>query len=432
MTPSGHAAVREGLLLQMLAALSILGLYIRLVAVGSYFITLGGVAAALVVLVSFREVRLRLLPLAVAAVLLLWPLLVFQGATLLRAEFLPPATEFLQSYALWAGSVALITLGFVSVRPVQLPGAFALSLAILAVAAAQWLLAGAAGSLAGFEAVAPLLGVDLVHGYLRMEPGWGVRAIGLYYEPSMCGRVLGTLAFIDFLQHRRPMRTVAVLLAAVVLTKSLALLVLAGAIGLLLLGRSARDGVALAVLGLLVVALQGTAIEQRLRSERQVEAESSSYRRTLTPLAPLATTTADNPAGVAIGANELVAQATGYASRTGEPKITNGVYEFLLYFGVFGVAALAAGLFGVAALVLAGAREAGAALLYLMLSTAMSGSFLAIESSLLTYYFVVACLGAHRRRYEDPRPAETPHPAVARRPAWSLPADGQRFGGGAP
>jgi hypothetical protein len=413
----------QGPLLGWLGAVGGLGLYVRLVPVGSYSITIGGLAAALVLLVSLREVRLSLLPLTTAAVLLVWPLLVFQGAALLDTELLPPTSDFFQSYALWAGSVVLITLAFVSERPVQLPGAFALSLVVLAAAGVQWLLAGLAGSLAGFEAVAPLLGIDLAHGYLRMEPGWGVRAIGLYYEPSMCGRVLGTLAFIDFLQNRRPGRTVAVLLAAVLLTKSLALLVLAAAIGLLLLGRSAREGIALAALGLLVFALQGTAIEQRLRNDSRVQAESSSYRRTVTPLAPLTRTIADNPLGVPVGANELVAQATGYAARTGEPKITNGVYEFLLYFSVIGVAGLAAGLVAVGALALSGRREMAAALLYLLLSTALSGSFLAIESSLLTYYFVVACLAGQRRGVGPV--VQALREAPIRRQAWGLPAEGE-------
>ncbi|MFZ3485569.1 hypothetical protein [Sphingomonas sp. 3-13AW] len=419
-----RAPVRDATAFHGLAALSILGLYVRLVPVGGYAITIGGVVAALVVLTSLRQVRVRLLPLVVAATLLLWPLLVFQGATLLDAKLLPPASEFLQSYALWSGSVVLITLAFVSERPLQLTGAFPLALTIVAVAAVQWLLAGLAGSTAGFEAIAPFLGLDLAHGYVRVTPGWGVRAIGLYYEPSMCGRVLGTLAFIDFLQHRRPVRAVAVLLAAVLLTKSLALLVLAGAIGLLLLGRSIRECLALALLGLSVVALQGTAIGDRLHNDSRVRSESSSYRRTLTPLVPLAATVAANPAGIAIGANELVAKETGYALETGEPKITNGVYEFLLYFGVFGLAALAAGLCGVAALAAAGAREAAAALMYLLLSTALSGSFLAIESSLLTYYFAAACVAAHRRRFRG----RAPRPGDVRRLTWGLPANAQRFG----
>lgn len=386
-------ALREQWPLRLLAAVSVLGLYVRIVPIGSYHMTVGGIAAALVVLMSLREVRILPLPFGMALVLLLWPLVVFEGASLLDAALIPPGAQFLQSYGLWAGSVALLTLAWVSARPVQLPGAFALALVVLGVAAAQWLLAGL-GSLAGFEAVAPWLGIDVTHGYLRLEPGWGVRAIGLYYEPSMCGRVLGTLAFIDFVRHRRAGRTIAVLLAGLLLTQSLALLVLAATVGLILLGRSWREAGALAMLALLVVAFQGSAIEQRLRNDNRMQADSSSYRRTLTPLGPLGQTIADNPLGVPIGAGELVAKRTGYAARTGEAKITNGVYEFLLYFGVFGIAALAAAGVAVGALALSGQREFAAGLLYLLLSTALSGSFLAIESSLLTYYFLVACRGA--------------------------------------
>ncbi|MCC2975517.1 hypothetical protein LK533_02365 [Sphingomonas sp. PL-96] len=413
-------ALRERWLLRLLAAASVLALYVRVVPIGSYPVTLGGIAAALVVLVSLREVRVLLLPLGVALVLLLWPLMVFEGASLLDAALMPTGAQFLQSYGLWAGSVVLLTLAWVSARPVQLPGTYPLALAVLGVAAAQWLLAGL-GSLAGFEAVAPWLEIDVAHGYLRLEPGWGVRAIGLYYEPSMCGRVVGTLALIDFVRHRRLAPTIAVLLVGLLLTQSLALLVLAATVGVILLGRSWRGAGALAVLALLVVAFQGSAIDQRLRNDSRMQADSSSYRRTLTPLEPLARTIADNPLGVPIGAGELVAERTGYAARTGEPKITNGVYEFLLYFGVFGVAALAAGVVAVGALALSGRRELAAGLLYLLLSTALSGSFLAIESSLLTYYFLVACMTAQRRSAAPMVPAWR-EPAI-RRHAYGLPAE---------
>lgn len=408
--------------LRLLAAASVLGLYVRVGELGSYAVTVGGMAAAAVLLVSLREVRLSLAPLAIAAALLLWPLLLFLGASLAEATLLPTADVFLQSYALWAASVVLIGLAILSNRPLQPPAPFALASIILLVAGAQWLMAGLAGSLAGFELVAPLLGIDLVHGYLRMEPGWGVRAIGLYYEPSMCGRVLGTLAFIDFLQHRRAMRAAGVLLAALLLTKSLGLLVLAAAIGTILLGRSRRGVLALASLAVLVAGVQGAAIEQRLRNDAAVQAEASTYRRTVAPLAPLVETLAANPAGVAIGAAELVADATGYAERTGEAKITNGIYEVLLYFGVLGVAALAAALVRVAALVFSGRREAAAALLYLLLSTALSGSFLSIESSLLTYYFIVACRTAARPARSAVESGAATEAARARRPAWGRPA----------
>lgn len=395
--------------MQALAVASVFGLYVRLFPVGDYAVTVGGVAAALVLLASLRAVRVRLLPLVCAAVLLLWPLLLFQGSLVTDARLVPAPATFLQSYGLWAGSVVLIALACISARPVQLPGALLISLTLLGIAGVQWLLAGVAGSLAGFEAVAPLLGIDLAHGYQRIAPGWDVRATGLYYEPSMCGRVLGTLAFIDFVRHRRPVRTVVLLLAALLLTRSLGLVVLAGTAGLLLFGRSIRERLAVGLLVALVLGLQGTAIEQRLRNDHRMGADSSSYRRTLTPLGPLAQTIADHPAGVPVGANELVAAETGYALRTGEPRITNGVYEFLLYFGVFGVAALAAGVLGMVALMVAGERERAAALLYLLLSTALSGSFLAIESSLLTYYFIVACRAAPPRRLEDAPVVDAPH-----------------------
>jgi hypothetical protein len=90
---------------------------------------------------------------------------------------------------------------------------------------------------------------------------------------------------------------------------------------------------------------------------------------------------------------------------------------------VIGVAGLAAGLVAVGALALSGRRELAAALFYLLLSTALSGSFLAIESSLLTYYFVVACLAAQRRGVAAV--AQALWEAPIRRQAWGLPAEGE-------
>ncbi|MFV0624144.1 hypothetical protein ACBY01_09065 [Sphingomonas sp. ac-8] len=413
MTARGAPALR------WLGAVGVVGLYLRLLAIGDYAVTIGGMIAAAVLLLSLRRVAPSLLPLAVAALLLLWPLLVFAGASLIGAALLPAAETFLRSYALWAGSVTLITLAFVSRSPVQLHGAFAVALLVLGVAAAQLLLVGVADSRAGFALVAPLLGVDLDHGYLQVASGWSARAIGLYYEPSMCGRVLGTLAFVDLIRHRRPARVAAVLLLALLLTRSLGLVVLVVALGAVLLGRSLRDLLALALVCLAIVALQGDEIVARLGGGRLQQADSSAARRTVAPLVPLSQALAQNPAGIPVGANEHLAETSGYRRRTGETKITNGIYEAMLYLGVLGVAALGVALTAVAWLVGTGQRERGAALLYLLLSTALSGSFLAIESSLLTYFFVVACLAEHRRRYgHAPPPLRLVQPPPVRRPAW--------------
>ncbi|MCB8835314.1 hypothetical protein LJD42_27600, partial [Escherichia coli] len=81
---------------------------------------------------------------------------------------------------------------------------------------------------------------------------------------------------------------------------------------------------------------------------------------------------------------ELLAERTGYAVETGESKITNGTYEFITYFGLLGILVLASVLFSSFTLVAYGEREYAACILYIGMSTALSGSFLSIESSLLT------------------------------------------------
>lgn len=381
-------------LVAFLGAVAILMLYFRLLQVGTYNVTVGAICVPTVILLSLRRITLPIGIVSFMAMLILWPLIVFSGATIMEAALTPDNSSFLLSYALWLVSMLTLMAALITRSPVRLARPDVLCYIILSVAAIQVVIAGAFGSLAGFEVFHRLLGVDIYRGYIRMQAGWDVRAIGLYYEPSMCGRVLGTLAFIDYLRNRKLLRAGAILLATVILTKTLGLVVLAAGIGMILLGRSVRELFVLGVVGALVVAVQGASIQSRVAGDALESSESSTYRRTVAPIDTMRFATTNYPFGIAIGANSLVSEASGYVMRTGEPQITNGTYEFVLYFGIVGWALLGSALAGILLLVLRGEREFAAALLYVVMSTALSGSFLSIESTLLTYFFITACIAA--------------------------------------
>ncbi|GAB7555801.1 hypothetical protein NRB_53230 [Novosphingobium sp. 11B] len=125
--------------------------------------------------------------------------------------------------------------------------------------------------------------------------------------------------------------------------------------------------------------------------------EGSNYRRVIAPIKILEWQMLNYPLGIPIGGAAKLALKTGYYQETKESKVTNGIYEFIFYFGFIGVAALVFSIIAAAIYFLNGNRELSCAVIYIILSTGLSGSFLSIESTLITFYFVVACRVASQR-----------------------------------
>lgn len=403
-TVGGRSLVRrirpvapQGIVLTVIVALAILFLYTPVASAGTYRVTIGALISPLVLIYSFRRISFTLAPLLLAVGLVLWPLLIFFISNVIGAELTPPYTQFLASFSLWAISISIIGLAFLSRSPLRAPWVFSLNVIMLIVCAIQVLVAGVFGSLEGYDWFRLATGVDIYTGYVKQQADFTARAIGLSYEPSMCARIIGTLCFIDILQSGKTTRNIIAIVLGLILTKSLGLLVLAAVMGIVLFARSSRQLTLLVIAGLVIFILQGSVIANRLQSNESQGGTSSTYRRTIGPLDTVGYGLSHYPAGIPIGANVLISEVTNYAQKTGEERITNGTYEFILYFGVLGIAIVVAGLAGGMLMFLRGERELSAAILYLLLSTALSGSFLAIESSLLTYFFVTACLASRLR-----------------------------------
>lgn len=378
---------------------SLFCLYFVVASVGSYNLTVGTLCAAVVMLFSMRKLVLPTWPVALLAILLLWPIGIYTGADAMRAELAMPFADFFQSYALWAVSAVLVMLSVTTRSPVFPRKAFPLLVVLLAISAIQVVLAGL-GSRAGYEMLQPFLRIDVNSGYQTQTLTFNARALATYYEPSMAGRVIGTLAFIDLIVNRKVTRVVIALLLGALLTKSLGLIVMIGAMSAILFGRSARELVGLGLAGLVLFAAMGDLIQQRISQD---DVNSSTFRRTEAPLTAMSYGFANYPAGIPIGSMEVFTEMTRYTELTGEPKITNGAYEFMLYLGIAGIAAVFGALFGVVLLVTRGERELACALLYAVMATALSGSFLSIESSLLIYYMTVSCIFARTRRLSRER-----------------------------
>ena len=268
---------------------------------------------------------------------------------------------------------------------------------ILFFATLQWLGTSIFNTYIGYDIVQPLLGSDLFNSYLNIEDIDKARAIGTYYEPSMCGRVIGTLCLIDVIRTKKVARNLLIVLIGLAATKSLGLIILVAVLGVVLLGRNVKELVSLVLAGLVLFSIQGALVSQRLVTQAG-DQYSSTYRRIIAPIETLGFAAIHYPLGIPIGSAELLAERTGYAVETGESKITNGTYEFITYFGLLGILVLASVLFSSFTLVAYGEREYAACILYIGMSTALSGSFLSIESSLLTYFFISSCISAREIR----------------------------------
>lgn len=379
----------------ILAGLVVLFLYAALFPVGTYIVTIGGVFVPIVILLSMRRVHLSSPPFFIALFLIGWPLLIIAGYSLVVTALTPEARRFVQSYGLWVVSVVLLASACLTRSPVQVRWILPVQIVLLVLMAVQFIGARFFSSMIGFEIVAPLFLGDLFDSYLGLSYESTVRAIGAYYEPSMCARVMGTLCFLDLMRSGRVARNFLFLGLTLLFTQSLGLVVMMALLGGVMLGRSWREFGLMVIGGSILAMVALPVIEQRGDL-----GEGSTNVRLVAPIETVEWAITNNAFGLPIGSMEQLAIRTGFVDQTGERKITNGVYEFLIYFGIFGVVMVfLSGIYTVM-LIMSGEREFAAALIYLLISTSLSGSFLSIESSLLTYFFIVGAREARRMRFQ--------------------------------
>ncbi|MDB5718454.1 MAG: hypothetical protein JWM38_1881 [Sphingomonas bacterium] len=399
-SPGRIAPPRAGIL-GVGAALSVLFLYGYIASIGAYAVTVGGIFCGIVALASLRRIKLNAVALYLFVAFLILPLLVGFFAIILHAELAPPSSQFLQSFGLWVVSLSLVVLGFLSTRPVLVAAPFLINVVIVVIACLQVIGVRVFNTYIGFELVQPLIGFDIFKSYLNIFNNAEARAIGTYYEASMCGRVIVTLAVIDYMINRKLARNVALILIGLVTTQSLGLLALAAVLGAVIVGVSARELVLIVVASTLAVPAGQIFLSQRFTAQSFQSSDSSNYRRVVAPINTMGYSLAHYPLGLPIGAEENLAIETGYFQDTGEVKITNGLYQFIMLFGLLGILSLAYALILLFGFQIGGEREYAAIVIYVLLSTAASGSPLLIESSLLIYYFVVACRYGRARRIAE-------------------------------
>ncbi|MCK1675309.1 hypothetical protein [Bradyrhizobium sp. 150] len=379
------------------AGLAVLFLFVSIAQIGRYNVTIGGVFCAITLIASIRACSPSGAIVLSACGFVFWPILVVLTAWYYDSALLPSIEQFLASGALWTVSVALILLATISRRPIFLGNVFPIVLFLLALMALQFIGAKFFHNHDLYVLVLKLAGVDIAKFYIKLDDMENARAIGMYYEPSMCARVMGTLCFIDMLKTGKILRNGVALLLCALLTQSIGLLLLVIVLAYILFGRSIRSLSRITMVLLAVSILVLPFVLQRFTNEKY-SASSSSYTRTIAPISVLAWVIDNYPLGVPIGSAEALALKTGYLAETGEAKVTNGIYEFLFYFGVLGLALVAIALSCVVKLVLVGEAEYAAALAYLILSTGLSGSFLSLESTMLTYFFIVTARQAKFHR----------------------------------
>jgi hypothetical protein len=415
--------------LSWLASFSVIALFFKVASAGSYVITVSALFAIVVLLASTRKLVLPYWFAPVVGAALLMPIAIFVVSSLVDAGLLPQTTVFFQTYALWVGSMALIVMAAISRSPVRVARPNVAAWIILAVGGLQVVFAGAFNSLLPYEIVGTLLGVDAYDSYSAPVLTWNARAWGTYYEPSMCGKIITTLAIIHILRTKRMTESAMILIVGAILTKSLGLVVFAGVVGLILFAKSSRGIILLVIGGAILVVATGDVFQQRLTGKAQVGTSTSTERRITLPITTVQYALANYPLGTPLGSAETLALDTRYFELTGERKITNGVYEFVNYFGVFGIATLFGLLFLAMTQMLKGNREYTIAIVYLVLASAVSGSLFSIENGFVTYLIIAEAIRAHwvGRSKAGVRPARSPAAAKSPRPGTWRPVPAARL-----
>lgn len=379
---------------QWLLTIAVVLLYTPLARVAGFYITVGLLALIPILIQAVRSFRFHMTSFAIIAGLLLLPIANFAVCMALEVEMLPSVKEFINSYALWTASLIIIYLGFNSTTAVNFQAAFKVNCFLVGLAVFQTILGRYFGNSFGFELVQPIVHTDVLEGYINVVDN--PRGIATYYEPSMAGRIIATLAFMDMLQSRKILRNAVLALIGLWATSSFGMLIMVLAMGLVLVGRSVREFVIgfTLIIGALVV--QQTFFANRTSGGSLQE--GSTYRRVIAPRLVVSHVLYNYPAGVPVGSGEIVALKTGYVADTGESKVTNGVYEFIIYFGYVGIGVVLFSLIALSRFSLSDNRELALSMMYLLVSTAVSGSFFSLELSLLIFLFTIACRYAYIRR----------------------------------
>ena len=108
---------KENALVFFLSAVAIIFLYAKVAAFNRYAITIGGIFCPIAFILSLRRFLLNPFVIMSSAFFIIWPLIVMVGCTVFQSSLTPEFNQFIASYSLWAISVLLISMAFLTRKP---------------------------------------------------------------------------------------------------------------------------------------------------------------------------------------------------------------------------------------------------------------------------------------------------------------------------
>jgi hypothetical protein len=367
-------------------------LYAKLFELGRYPVTVGGLFVPFFVLSTIVANRGKFRYLWYLAFICAYPVLVYLIHIGLGTVYAVTPDRFFLSYSLWVVSLTVIWCGFQPCSILRDVDPTKLLLVILFLGAVQFIGLQYFGKTFGFDIIQPISADNwFSKSHVNTLGASDVRAIGPYYEPSMFGRVVITLAMMLLVKDKKIGRFLIYSVVGFLLSKSFVIVVFAVAAFGLFVGLQKRRAILIISFVVLTTALAVPVLQQRLKTRTGGIADNSTMIRVVLPVYVLSKVLPDYPFGVPIGSNEAVVNATTWQfAFFKESKITSGFYEAILYFGFCILIPFA--MIGWA--VLQSARKSdlpmALAFIYLATATGASGSYLQIESSLLIAFFAIA------------------------------------------
>jgi hypothetical protein len=366
-------------------------LYAKISMIGTYPVTIAGLFVPVFIVQTLIANRKRLRYFGPLAFLIVYPAAVYLMHVALETVYAVSVTRFFLSYSLWVVSVTTIWCGFQPRAVLRDVNPTKLLVSLLVLGAFQYFGLKYFHSTAGYDLIQPFSNNDFYSGYMNILASDRVRAVGPYYEPSMFGRVIATLALMLLAKRRNVLTFFAFAIAGYYVSSSFTIVIFALISVPLFLKIRRKHIVPVLLLLLLAVGLVWPIFQQRMGVGNRGDLDSSTMIRAVLPLYVLSRVLPDYPYGVPIGSNETVVDRTTkdiwYFT---EPKITNGFYEAVMYFGIVFLIPFA--LFTASFIRSVRKKDMPMALafFYLLAATGASNSYLSTESSLLIAFFTIS------------------------------------------
>jgi hypothetical protein len=359
--------------------------------IGTYPVTIAGMFVPVFIAQTLIANRKRLRYFRPLVFFIAYPAAVYFMHVALGTVYAVSVTRFLLSYSLWVVSVTVIWCGFQPRAVLRDVIPTKLLVILLVLGAIQYFGLKYFHITAGYDLVQPFTWNDFYGGYLNILTSDKVRAVGSYYEPSMFGRVIVTLALMVLAKRKNVWAFFAFAIAGYYVSSSFTILVLALISAPLFLKIQRKRILPVLLLLFLTVGLIWPVFQERLDVGNRGDYDSSTMIRVVLPLFVLSRVLPDYPCGVPIGSNEsVVDRTTKDIWYFNEPKITNGFYEAVMYFGVFILVPLVLFSASYVRNVRKGDMPMALAFFYLLAATSVSSSYLNIESSLLIAFFTIS------------------------------------------